>query len=148
MIAPTVEVLPQTSQTNRVVFVYRMDQSTSRFPWRYAQREKLRERWARSLSESPRSEFPHGDRPRAGRRRAKKRKKRSSKAPDDKESGSDSNPDSEDNHDSGYNSDSSDVRAEYLKQRRAQHEAAGPALSDPCDSTKAMMRAEERHWTQ
>jgi hypothetical protein len=148
VIAPTVEVLPQTSQTNRVVFVYRMDQSTPRFPRRYAQREKLRERWARSLSVSPRPESPHGDRPRAGRRRAKKRKKRSSKASDDKESGSDSNPDSEDNHDSGYNSDSSDARAEYLKQRRAQHEAAGPALSDPCDSTKAMMRAEERHWTQ
>jgi hypothetical protein len=46
-------------------------------------------------------------------------------------------------HDSGYNSDSSDAKAEYLKQRRAQHEAARPALSNLCDATKAMMLAEE-----
>jgi hypothetical protein len=30
--------------------------------------------------------------------------------------------------------------------RRARYESAGPALSDPCDTTKAMMRAEEREW--
>jgi hypothetical protein len=69
-------------------------------------------------------------------------------ASDDKgySSDSDSCPDSEHNHDSGYNSDSSEAKAEYLKQRRALHEAAGPAMSEPCDTTKAMMRAEEREW--
>jgi hypothetical protein len=125
-----------------------MDQSTPRFPRHYAQRKKLRERWARSLSDSPRPQFPHGDRGRARRRRPNKRKKRSLKASDDKDSGSNSDPESEDSYDSGYNSDSSDARAEHLKQRRAAHEDAGPALSDPCDSTKAMMRAEEREWAQ
>src|ERR1700733_9979907 len=113
-----------------------MDRSTPKFPRRNAQRKKLRERWARSLSVSPRPEFPNGDRPPAERsRRAKKRKKRS-KASEDKDSGSDSDPGSVDNQNSGYNSDSSDARAEHLKQRRAAHEDAGPALSDPCDTTK------------
>lgn len=125
-----------------------MDQSTLRFPRRYAQRKELRERWARSLPDSPRPQSPHGDRPRARRRRGKKRKKRSFKASDDKDSSSNSDPESEDSHDSGYNSDSSDARAEYLKQRRAAHEDAGPALSDPCETTKASMHAEEREWAQ
>ena len=46
----------------------------------------------------------------------------------------------------GYNSDPSDAEAEYLKQRRAQHESAGPALSDPCKSTRKMIRAEKKKW--
>jgi hypothetical protein len=125
-----------------------MDLSTPRFPRRYGQRKKLRERWARSLSDSPRPQSPHGDRPRARRRKAKKRKKRSFNASDDKDSDSNSDLDSEDSHDSGYNSDLSDARAEHLKQRRAAHEDAGPALSDPCDTTKASMLAEEREWAQ
>jgi hypothetical protein len=64
----------------------------------------------------------------------------------DENSNQESDSESEDDHDSGYNSDSSDARAELLKQRRAQYEAAGPALSDPNDETKASMRAEEREW--
>lgn len=124
-----------------------MECSTPKFPRRYAQRKKLRERWARSLSDSPRPQSPHRDRPRA-RRRTKKRKKRSLNVSLDENSGSNSDLESEDAQDSGYNSDSSEARAEHLKQRRAAHEDAGPALSDPCDSTKAMMRAEEREWAQ
>lgn len=78
----------------------------------------------------------------------RKRKRRLDLVSSDESSsqGSDSDPEKEDDHDSGYNSDSSDARAELLKQRRDQHEAAGPALSDPAEKTKAQMRAEEREW--
>jgi hypothetical protein len=61
-------------------------------------------------------------------------------------SGSDTDSDSGHTRDSGYNSDLSDAEAEYLKQRRAQHESAGPALSDPCKSTRKMIRAEKKKW--
>lgn len=61
-------------------------------------------------------------------------------------SNSDTDSDSEHTHDSGYNSDSSDAEAEHLKQRRAQHEAAGPALSDPCEGTWGMIHAEKKQW--
>ena len=76
----------------------------------------------------------------------KKPKKRSVMASDDSSSNSDTESDSEHTRDSGYNSDSSDAVAEYLKQRRAQHESTGPTLSDPCDSTRNMMRAERKRW--
>jgi hypothetical protein len=76
----------------------------------------------------------------------RRRKQRPDLVSSDDNNTSDSDLGSEDNHDSGYNSDSSDARAELLKQRRAQHEAAGPALSDPCDKTKESMRAEQREW--
>jgi hypothetical protein len=67
---------------------------------------------------------------------------RSSKASDDKDS--DSDPGSEENHDSGYNH----TGGESLKQRRAQHDSAGHALSNPCNATKAMIRADKRQWTR
>jgi hypothetical protein len=121
-----------------------MECSALKFPRRYTQRKKLRERWARSLSDAPRPESSHGDRLQAGKRRVKKRKKRSSKVSDNKVSSSDSNSDSKDSHDSGYNSHSSDARAEHLKQRRDQLEATGPALSDLYDSTKAIIGVEEQ----
>ena len=81
-------------------------------------------------------------------RAGRKRKRRSAMASDDNSSssGSDIDSDSEHTRDSGYNSDSSDAVAEYLKQRRAQHESAGPALSDPCRGTRRMMRAERKQW--
>ena len=86
----------------------------------------------------------HNSKLQAGR----KRKRRSAIASDDgnSSSGSDTDSDSEHTRDSGYNSGSSDAVAEYLKQRRAQHETAGPALSDPCRGTRNMMRTERKRW--
>jgi hypothetical protein len=67
-------------------------------------------------------------------------------ASNDKSSSSGSNTDSDSEHtcDSGYNSDLSDTEAEYLKQRQAQHESAGPALSDPCKSTRKIISTEKK----
>lgn len=76
----------------------------------------------------------------------RRRKQRLDLVSSDENSSQESDSESEDDHDSGYNSDSSDARAELLKQRRDHHEAAGPALSDPADKTKESMRAEEREW--
>jgi hypothetical protein len=57
---------------------------------------------------------------------------------------SDSDPKRKDNYNSSYNSDSSDTRAECLKQRHNHYKAAGPALSDLNNKTKALIAAEKR----
>ena len=122
-----------------------MEYSAPAVPRRHAQRKTLRERWARS----PSPNFPSPKhRPAHKLQARRKRKRKSAIASDDSSSSSGSDADSDSGHtrDSGYNSDSSDAVAEYLKQRRAQHESAGPTLSDPCDSTRNLMRAERKQW--
>jgi hypothetical protein len=109
-----------------------MDHSARAMPRRHAQRKALRERWARS----PSPNLPPPEHRRAHKLQARrKRKRRSAMTPDNKSSNSDTDSDSEHTRDSGYNSESSDAEAEHLKQRRAQHESARPALSDPCKGT-------------
>lgn len=130
----------------------RIKSSTPRLPRCYAQRQKLRERWARHPLESPRPESSCPEPPSRYRTTVKKKKavKRRKQRPDlvsnDENSSQESDSKSKGGHDSGYNSDSSNARAELLKQRRDHHEAAGLALSNLADKTKASMYAEEREW--
>ena len=49
--------------------------------------------------------------------------------------------------DSGYNSAADlDATAEYYGQKKAEFMAAGPSISNPCHSTKEMIRAEDQKW--
>jgi hypothetical protein len=59
----------------------------------------------------------------------------SSSLPDDE-----SDSDYESDPDSGYSSSSSDAKAEYYRQMRAQFTAEGPIMADLSDASKAMMK--------
>ena len=65
----------------------------------------------------------------------------SSSLPDDE-----SDSDYESDQDSGYSSSSSDAKAEYYRQMRAQFAAEGPIMADLSDASKANMKTEERKW--
>ncbi|KIN09002.1 hypothetical protein OIDMADRAFT_48838 [Oidiodendron maius Zn] len=92
-----------------------IDCPTSRPPRRHAQRKALVDRWARS----PTPGLPNPEYPGALCARKRNRKRGSATTSDDKSSGSgpDFDPDSEHKDDLGYNFDSSDTKAEYLKDR-------------------------------
>lgn len=121
-----------------------MARPPARFPRRHAQRQALNHGRAKNLPARLRSH----ERPRSFEPAAKKGQ-RSSTFSDTDDSNSDSNSDPSSAHDddSGYNSAAEiDAKAEYYLQKKAEFAAAGPTLSNPCDSTKEMMRAEERKW--
>lgn len=105
-----------------------------RFPRRHAQRQALNH---------GRAKTPPSDKRRRSFERAAKKEQRSSTSSDC----DDSDSDSEFDNNSGYNSTADlDAKAEYYRQKKAEFVAAGPALSNPCDSTKEMMRAAEQKW--
>ena len=65
----------------------------------------------------------------------------------DDDDDSNSSSDFDHDHNSSYNSASeSESKAEYYRQKRAEFVAAGPTLSDPCDSTKDIMLIKEQKW--
>jgi hypothetical protein len=50
--------------------------------------------------------------------------------------------------DSGYASSSSDAKAEYYRQKRAQFAAEGPIMAELSDASKAMVKTEEQKWNE
>ncbi|KAG0645145.1 hypothetical protein D0Z07_9226 [Hyphodiscus hymeniophilus] len=110
----------------------------TKFPRRHTQRQALSHGRAKTPPPGlPSSDYPRSDKPRA------KVEQRSSTPSD----GDHSEPSSDSDSDFGYNSAADrDAKAEYYRQKKVEFAAAGPTLSDPCDTTKDMMRAEEGKW--
>lgn len=67
----------------------------------------------------------------------------SSLPPDNK-----SNSEYESEQDSGYSSSSSDAKAEYYRQMRAQFAAAGPVMAELSKASMAMVKFAERKWNE
>lgn len=112
----------------------------ARFPRRHAQRQAL----SHGQPETPPPGSPSNEDSQWHKALAKKPKELPASSNDhdsDSESGSICD------KDSGYDSTANtNAKAEYYRQKKAQFLADGPTLSNPCDSTKDMMRAAERKW--
>ena len=126
-----------------------------KFPRRYAQRQALALRHGGSTSPSRASsshkrsqehKLPYKE----GRREAAVRSNTASTIEPHHSSSSLSDDESESDYesdpDSGYSSSSSDAKAEYYRQMRAQFAADGPVMADLSDASKAMVKTEERKW--
>jgi hypothetical protein len=126
-----------------------------KFPRRYAQRQILALRHGRSTTPSKAS---------SSHKRSQEHKPPYKKGPREAEVHSsapltiDPHPSSnspsnneleskyESDQDSGYSSSSSDTKAEYYRQMRAQFTADGPVMADLSEASKAIVKTEERKW--
>jgi hypothetical protein len=116
-----------------------MTRPRTKFPRRHAQRQALHY----SRGETPPIDLSSQDHPQVYEPRVKK-KRRSVSYFDVDDSSFNSDSDSECDRDSGYNSESSsDVKAEYYRQKIAEFKEAGPILSNPGISILAAMEIKE-----